>query len=99
MNTIPIIRLEVSGMKRTIVAALFEHQAQMDADIVNAVERYCEPENIARIVHEAARSALHNAIQEEVNYFFLYGNGRTAVIEAVKESLLNRKTYTNLDVT
>ncbi len=96
MNT-PIIRLEVEGMKRSIVTALVEHQAKMDADVAAAVEAYCQPENISRIIHEAARTALDNAIREEVKAFFLLGEGRKAVAEAVKEALLKRETYTPLD--
>lgn len=94
---IPVIRLEVEGMKRSIVAALLEHQAKMDADVIAAVEAYCHPENISRIIHEAARTALDNAIREEVKAFFWMGEGRKAVAEAVKETLLKRETYTPLD--
>jgi hypothetical protein len=97
MNNIPIIRLEVEGMRHTISTALLEHQAQMDTDVRNAVETYCQPDNISRIIHDAARDALNTAIREEVKAFFLMGNGRKAVAEAVKESLLNRETYTPLD--
>jgi dTDP-4-dehydrorhamnose reductase len=94
---IPVIRLEVEGMKRSIVAALLEHQAKMDADVIAAVEAYCHPQNISRIIHEAARTALDNAIREEVKAFFWQGEGRKAVAEAVKETLLKRETYTPLD--
>jgi len=97
MNGIPIIRFEVEGIKRTIVAALTEHQAKMDADVIAAVETYCQPENISRIIHEAARTALDNAIREEVKAFFWQGPGRVAVAEAVKQTLLKRETYTPLD--
>lgn len=94
---LPIIRLEVEGMRRSIVTALTEHQAKMDEDVRNAVEAYCQPENITRIIHEAARQALDNAIKEEVKAFFWNGEGRKAVAAAVKESLLKRETYTPMD--
>lgn len=94
---IPMIRLEVEGMKRSIVTALLEHQAKMDADVIAAVEAYCQPENISRVIHEAAQTALDNAIREEVKAFFWSGLGRKAVAEAVKETLLKRETYTPLD--
>lgn len=97
MNGIPIIRFEVESIKRTVVAALTEHQAKMDADVLAAVEKYCHPENISRIIHEAARTALDNAIREEVKAFFWHGPGRVAVAEAVKQTLLKRETYTPLD--
>lgn len=96
-DTLPMIRLEVAGMKHQITHALMAHQAKMDADIINAVEAYCQPENISRVIHEAARSALDAAIKEEVKNFFWFGPGRVAVAEAVKTKLLNNETFTPLD--
>lgn len=93
----PIIKLEVEGMKRTICTALLEHQAKMDADVIAAVEAYCQPENISRIIHSAASKALTEAIQQEVKHFFWEGEGRKAVAEAVRESILKKQTYTPLD--
>lgn len=97
MSSIPFIRLSVDGLRQEMVAALTEHQAQMDADLREAVEQYCQTENIKAIIHKAARDALEHAITEEVKHFFHFGDGRKAVAEAVKESLLSNKTYTPLD--
>ncbi len=81
---IPIIRLEVEGMKYTMQAALQEHVARMDASIIEAVERYCTPENIDYVVQKAATEALDCAIKEEVrDYFSRTGNGRKVVKEFV----------------
>lgn len=96
-GTIPIIRLEVEGMKHTLTTALMEHSALMDEQLRAAIEAYCTPENIARVVQEAARAALDQAIKESVQNFFRFGPGRSAVAEAVKESLLAKETYTPLD--
>lgn len=84
-------------MRHSISMAFREHQVKMDEDVQMAVEAYCQPANISRIINEAATTALDNAIKEEVREFFLRGDGRKAVAEAVKESLLNRETYTPLD--
>ena len=94
---LPIIRLEVEGMKRTIVVALTSHAAQMDQDIRQAIEEYCTPENLGRIVRDAAHAQLTAAIAEEVRMFFWNGPGRQAVAAAVKESILKNETYTPLD--
>ena len=94
---VPIIRLEVQGMKQTIMTALSEHSAQMDADIKAAVEEYCTDENLAVVVKSAAFKHLDNAIKEEVKKFFWIGKGRKAVAEAVRESILKKTTYTVLD--
>lgn len=93
----PIISLEVDRMKYTMCAALAQHAAQMDSGIQAAVEAYCTPDNIAAVVHKAATQALDSAIKEEVAAFFNNGDGRKAVAQAVKESILSNKTYTILD--
>lgn len=83
-QSIPIIRLEVERMKETILQALPQHAAAMDASIQAAIEAYCTPENIDAVVRKVAMEALDAAVKEEVRNFFQYnGNGRKAVREAV----------------
>ena len=94
---IPIIRLEVEGMKHTIAAAMTEYAAQMDADLQKAVEDYCTSGNIANIVRTTAYSVMDQVIREEVRSFFVHGNGREAIKEAVKQRLDQNATYTVLD--
>lgn len=96
-HTMPIIKLEVERLKYTMCAALEKHATQMDSVIQEAVEAYCTPDNIAAVVHKAATKALDCAIKEEVDRFFNYGDGRKAVAQAVKESILSNKTHTILD--
>jgi len=84
----PIIRLEVQGMKHTITHALMEHQTQMDEDIQKAVEDYCSEENISRVITQACRAELEQAIKEEVSSFFRYGDGRKAIKAAVGANLM-----------
>ena len=82
--SVPIIRLEVEGMKHTVQVALMNHAAQMDTSIQQAVEAYCTKENIDAVVMKVAREALDMAVREEVRNFFGYGRvGRQAVREAV----------------
>lgn len=95
--TMPIIRLEVESMRYTIVTALTQYQAQLDSDIKKAVDLYCTPENIQKVIQDVTFSTLNYVIKEEVEKFFRYGEGRTVIAESVKETLLNRKTYTPLD--
>lgn len=94
---LPIIRMSVESMKYSIAKALTEVQAEMDEYLRAAVDEYCTPENLARVVKQQAREELDKVIREEVNNFFRYGEGRQAVIEAVRESILSKQTYSSLD--
>ncbi len=88
---IPIISLEVQGMKHTMKLALMEHAALLDKSIQQAVEDYCTEGNIQAIVQREARLQLDAALKEEVRRFFDWsGQGRAAVREAVMEALNER---------
>lgn len=88
---IPIISLEVQGMKHTMKLALMEHAALLDKSIQKAVEDYCTEGNINAIVRREAQLQLDAALKEEVKRFFDWsGQGRAAVREAVMEALHER---------
>ena len=93
-RTIPIIRLEVERMKHSILRALPEHAAAMDASVQAAIEAYCTPENIDSVVRKAATEALDAAVKEEVRSFFEWSRpGRQAVREAVIHHLNEWEKY------
>lgn len=94
---VPIITLEIAGMRSQMKIALSQHAVQMDKNVQEAIDAYCTSENLAHIVKTAARQALDQAIREEVDKFFRYGDGHKAVATAVKESILSKKTFTVLD--
>ncbi len=94
---VPIIRLEVEGMRHAILTAFTEQAVKTDAYVRAEVERYCAPANIEQIIRTAAREALDSAIKQEVDSFFRYGEGRKAVAAAVKAKLLEKYSDTALD--
>ena len=51
---VPIIRLEVERMKETIMMALADHSARIDADVQAAVDAYCTEGNVSAVVRESA---------------------------------------------
>ncbi len=87
MNELPIIRLELEGMRMTFCRALTEYHASIDASVQDAVERFCRPENISRIVNSSADKAMEEAIRASVDDFFRYGDGRKAIQDAVRARL------------
>jgi len=94
---VPIIRLEIQGMKRAMLLALTEETALMDKSIRQAVEDFCTEGNIDAIVRHEAQLHLNWALKEEVKSFFRFsGQGRAAVREAVIEAL-NQRYPNNLE--
>ena len=88
MDTMPIIRMELEGMKRTLYTALTEQELQLDVDINKAVESFCTPENLTYIITNRVNAVLEAAIKEEVEKFYYRGEGRAIIAEAVKNHLL-----------
>lgn len=92
MNNIPIIRLEVEGMKHTMLMHLMEYQVQVDAYVKQAIESYCSEENLAHVINKHVKEEMDAAVKAEVRDFFGYGKaGRRAVKEAIEEYL--KRTY------
>lgn len=87
MSGIPIIRLELEGMKLAILHAFSEYQAGTDQAVKEAMEKYCSPENLARIVDQCVERELRAAIEKEIASFFQYGAGRQFLAAAVKQKL------------
>lgn len=81
---VPIIRLEVEGVKHSMQIALSQYSAQMDSNIQAAVENYCQEGKLAAVINDAVKTELDAAVRAEVRDFFGYGKaGRKAVKEAI----------------
>lgn len=88
---IPIIRLEVEGMKHVVKMALMKEAAALDTAVQKAVDDYCTEGNINAIVRREAIAQVDAALKEEVRNFFIFSNGgRLAIREAVMEHLNER---------
>ena len=87
MNGIPVIRLEIEGMKHAVIHAMTRHLAQMDSEIQAAVEHACKPEHISALIETTARGEIAKAVKSEIENFYRYGPGRKAIKEAVVRAL------------
>ena len=94
---IPIIKLEIEGMRQTIQTALTEYALQFDSMVKEALDSYCTEENIKAIIDTTTRNTLNAVIREEVRSFYVHGEGREIIKEAVVKRLSDKKTYTPLD--
>lgn len=84
MNSIPIIPLEMQGMKHTVLKALQDHHIQMDEYIQQSLENFCSKEHLTSIVDQAVKAEMDAAVKAEIRDFFGYGkDGRRAVKEAI----------------
>ena len=94
---IPIIRLEVESMRQTMALALTEYTSQLDTDLHNAIDAYCTPDNLRRVIEQEANRTLEQVIREQVKAWFIYGAGREVIKRAVEQKLRDGTTWTPLD--
>jgi hypothetical protein len=87
MNTVPIVRIEIEQMRYALHQMLGEHGQILNEQIQAAVDAFCTPENLQRVVTETANTALKGVVQSEISSFFSYGPGRRAVSAVIKEQL------------
>jgi len=67
--------------------AFSEHLLNMDEMFKHAIEKVCQPENVRKILEDAAQRFLQESVQREVKNFFAYGPGREEVQQMVAKSL------------
>ncbi len=84
---LPIIKLEVSGMREQIAMAFTNWQFKQDAMVQEALKQVCTEENVQSIINDAVAKELTHAIEEETKSFFAYGDGRKLVRKLVLEKL------------
>jgi len=84
---IPIIRLELEHAKEAILVAITERMVKMDADIRTAVENVCTPQFVKATLESTVKKVLQEAVDAEVKGFFLYGEGRKHVKNAINKKL------------
>lgn len=81
-EAMPAIRLEVEGMKASIMTHLGVMGSEMgeaiDGEVQRAVDSYPWKEKVSRIVN--------GAITEHIQGHFLFGAGATAIKQSVEEA-------------
>jgi hypothetical protein len=93
MLNIPIIELKVKNMEHAIAQAFSEYELELDKTILEAVTKFCTPENINSIVQKEVDRVVEIAIKQEVHNFYLYGEGR----ETIKKAVLKKLNEKNLE--
>ena len=87
MSTLPIIRIEIEGMRSAILAALTERQIEMDAYVKDSLDRFLAGHALQEQIDRHVSVAIDTAIKQEADRYFLYGDGRKFIAQAVAARL------------
>lgn len=80
-------------MRQTMHHAFSEQLLNLDEQFKAAVEDATQPEKIQELLTDAANRFIKEAVEEETKSYFLYGEGRAAIAEKVKERLSETGVY------
>lgn len=86
-NSLPIIRMELEGVRATVATMLTQYSARMDKNIKDAVDAYCTEDNLTKVINSAVNAALDHTIKESLTTYFRWGEGKSLVDTIVKSSV------------
>jgi len=82
-SSVPIIKLELEGMKHRIMTHLGVHGSEL-GDIINAgIDRAIKSYDF----DDKVLSTVHEVLNTEIDNFLKYGGGRVVIREAVAKTL------------
>lgn len=63
---VPVIRLELEGMRMSVKRALLEQGALLDEEVQLAISRLCTEENLRKAIEEAAQQQFTQVVRQAV---------------------------------
>ncbi len=83
----PIIKITFESMKQTLANAMHDHVLKLDKDIQAAIEAHCNSDALESLIRSEVRQGIDQAVKDEVQTFYRYGDGRKAIHAAVLKRL------------
>jgi hypothetical protein len=84
--TLPVITIEIQGMRHAIRRAMSAHFVGMDKGVQEALEAACKNFDYRDYVMKEARTCIQDALSEAIKSQFRYGGaGHSAVQEVAKK--------------
>ena len=87
MYDIPKIRLDIDGMRYSVVHAFAQHNREIEEYLDAEVKRFIESYDYRAAVAKVMSSVLEQTITDTLRRHFEFGPGRKAIEDAVQSSL------------
>lgn len=92
---LPIVKIELEGMRQSICVALTSHFERLDSDFRAAIDQAVKEFDPTVVFKRHVEQVIDDSVKKAVEHYFLYGEGREAVREAVtahiRENLSRRE--------
>ena len=84
---LPIIKIELEGMRLSIARMLSEYQVQFSEEVNRAIERFCSSEYLQRVIDAEVRHNIEYVVKDAIGDYYRLGKGRQIIIEEVIKRL------------
>lgn len=95
MTEMPVIRVELEGMRYQVLHALQSHNQQIEELVTAQLDKVIAEFDYASVVREVAARAITNAINKAVTTYFESGNGWKEITQVVQDTLDKRREGSN----
>ncbi len=93
MYNVPVVNLTIEGMRHNILMAISEHTVEMQEAVEAAVDEAVKSFDFGFEVQRAARLAIKNAIEREVDRFFSVGPGGDTIRKAIERQVEDQGSW------
>ena len=85
--SIPIIRMEIEGLKQHIAKMVPMFDGHTDSDVQDAMKACFANGNVTRMINSAVEGAINSVIRESVYEYFTSGEGRAVIHQATMDAM------------
>lgn len=89
MYELPLIKIELDGMRYSIVHALSTHNAEIETYVDENLKKVVEEFDYVTLVKQVATKAITEAVKRSIESYFAYGDGYKNIDAVITEILKN----------
>lgn len=93
-NSFPVIRLQLEGLRHTVLHAFSEEQLKMDEMLKQELDRYLSDASLRMVLRNEVEANINLAVKESVHHWFVMSpDGQKLIKDRVAAELDERAKY------
>lgn len=91
MEGIPIIRIEIEGIKHSLITAIIDHNKDMEQIVKAKLEKICTVEYMEALIEKELRDLIPKVIHDSFNDYSVIEGFRSMVIKEIMPKINEEK--------
>lgn len=87
MDALPIVRIEIEGIRRFTCSTLLQRTEEMNSYIQSQIDIICTPEYLTNIINSEVKKGVDDAIRQSVISYYKHGKGSDQIRDLVDSYL------------